>query len=197
VGAGPAGLTAARHLQRQGFSITVLEARDRIGGRVYTDRTSLSVPVDLGASIITGVEADIATERRADPSSLICSQLGLELTVLTSACPLYDVVTGNKVPDALDEDLEAEYNGLLDEMALLFAQNGDSAIGLSLEDGLEYALRKRRAAQHMDSVERDDHLKSLTNAGAIDISKSASTEKEIAHCGKDDKVDVLSPLEGL
>ena len=187
VGAGPAGLTAARHLQRQGFSITVLEARDRIGGRVYTDRTSLSVPVDLGASIITGVEADIATERRADPSSLICSQLGLELIMLNSACPLYDVVTGNKVPDALDNELEAEYNGLCEEMALLFAQNGDSAVGLSLEDGLEYALRKHRAA--------DDHLKSFTNDGAIDISKSASTEKEIAHCGKNDKVDVLSPLE--
>ncbi|KAF8727926.1 hypothetical protein HU200_018494 [Digitaria exilis] len=195
VGAGPAGLTAARHLQRQGFSITVLEARNRIGGRVYTDRTSLSVPVDLGASIITGVEADIATERRADPSSLICSQLGLELTLLNSACPLYDVVTGDKVPDALDEDLEAEYNGLLDEMALLFAQNGDSAIGLSLEDGLEYALRKHRAPQHMDSIEQDDNLKSMTNAEAMDISRSASTEKEIAHCGRDDKVDVLSPLE--
>ncbi|CAL4915255.1 unnamed protein product [Urochloa decumbens] len=195
VGAGPAGLTAARHLQRQGFLTTVLEARDRIGGRVYTDRTSLSVPVDLGASIITGVEADIVTERRADPSSLICSQLGLELTVLNSACPLYDVVTGDKVPDALDDDLQAEHNALLDEMALLFAQNGDSAIGLSLEDGLEYALRKHRAAQHMDSVERDDHLKSMANAGAIDISKSASTEKEIAHCGNDDNVDVLSPLE--
>ncbi|KAJ1296487.1 hypothetical protein BS78_01G304600 [Paspalum vaginatum] len=195
VGAGPAGLTAARHLQRQGFSVTVLEARDRIGGRVYTDRTSLSVPVDLGASIITGVEADIATERRADPSSLICSQLGLELTVLNSACPLYDVVTGDKVPDALDDDLEAEYNGLLDEMALLFAQNGDSAIGLSLEDGLEYTLRKHRAAQPMDSVEQDDHLRIMKNSGGVDSSKSASTGKEVAHCGKDDKVDVLSPLE--
>ena len=71
IGAGPAGLTAARHLQRQGFSVAVLEARDRIGGRVYTDRSSLSVPVDLGASIITGVEADMDTERRPDPSSLI------------------------------------------------------------------------------------------------------------------------------
>lgn len=195
VGAGPAGLTAARHLQRQGFSVTVLEARERIGGRVYTDRTSLSVPVDLGASIITGVEADIATERRADPSSLICSQLGLELTVLNSACPLYDVVTGDKVPDALDEDLEAEYNGLLDEMALLFAQNGDSAIGLSLEDGLEYALRKHRATQPMDSAEQDGHLRIVTNSGAVDISESASTGKEIAHCGKDDKIDILCPLE--
>jgi monoamine oxidase len=195
VGAGPAGLTAARHLQRQGFSVIVLEARDRIGGRVFTDRTSLSVPVDLGASIITGVEADIATERRADPSSLICSQLGLELTVLNSACPLYDVVTGDKVPDDLDDDLQAEYNGLLDEMALLFAQNGDSAMGLSLEDGLEYTLRKHRAAQPMASVEQYDQLRNISNSGTVDISKSASTEKEIVHSGEDDKIDILSPLE--
>ncbi|KAL5231504.1 hypothetical protein ABZP36_030280 [Zizania latifolia] len=195
VGAGPAGLTAARHLQRQGFSVTVLEARDRIGGRVYTDRVSLSVPVDLGASIITGVEADIATERRADPSSLICSQLGLELTVLNSACPLYDVVTGDKVPDDLDTDLEAEYNGLVYEMALLFSQNGESAMGLSLEDGLEYALRKNRVAQSISSLEQDNQLRDMTSSGAVDISKTTSTEKEIAHCGKDDKTDVLSPLE--
>ncbi|KAI4983261.1 hypothetical protein ZWY2020_023753 [Hordeum vulgare] len=195
VGAGPAGLTAARHLRRQGFAVTVLEARDRIGGRVYTDRTSLSVPVDLGASIITGVEADIATERRADPSSLICSQLGLELTVLKSACPLYDVVSGNKVPDDLDDELESEYNGLLDEMEQLFEQNGESALGLSLEDGLEYTLRKKRAAHVVSSVGHDDQLISMSNRGGVDISKSASTEKEIAHCGEDDKTDVLSPLE--
>ncbi|KAF7092217.1 hypothetical protein CFC21_094724 [Triticum aestivum] len=195
VGAGPAGLTAARHLQRQGFAVTVLEARDRIGGRVYTDRTSLSVPVDLGASIITGVEADIATERRADPSSLICSQLGLELTVLKSACPLYDVVTGNKVPDELDDELESEYNGLLDEMEQLFEQNGESALGLSLEDGLEYTLKKKRAAHAISSVGHDDQLISMNSRGGADISKNASTEKEIAHCGEDGKIDVLSPLE--
>lgn len=98
IGAGPAGLTAARHLQRLGFPVTVLEARSRIGGRVFTDRSSLSVPVDLGASIITGVEADVATERRPDPSALVCAQLGLELTVLNSDCPLYDIVTRQKVP---------------------------------------------------------------------------------------------------
>ena len=76
----------------------MLEARGRIGGRVYTDHSSLSVPVDLGASIITGVEADLDTERSPDPSSLVCAQLGLELTVLNSDCPLYDIVTGQKVP---------------------------------------------------------------------------------------------------
>ncbi|XAR61683.1 Spermine oxidase [Bertholletia excelsa] len=147
IGAGPAGLTAARHLQRQGFLVTVLEGRSRIGGRVYTDRSSLSVPVDLGASIITGVEADVATERRPDPSSLICAQLGLELTVLNSDCPLYDIVTGQKVPADLDEALEAEYNTLLDDMLLVVAQKGERAMKMSLEEGLEYGLKRRRMAR--------------------------------------------------
>jgi hypothetical protein len=59
------------------------------------------------------VEADLATERQPDPSSLICSQLGLEFTVLNSDCPLFDLVSGDKVPSSLDEAIEAEYNTLL------------------------------------------------------------------------------------
>lgn len=54
VGAGPAGLSAARHLRRMNYQVTILEARHRVGGRVFTDRKTFSAPVDLGASIITG-----------------------------------------------------------------------------------------------------------------------------------------------
>ena len=53
VGAGVAGLTAARLLQDAGRRVIVLEARDRTGGRVHTDRTSEAT--DLGASWIHGV----------------------------------------------------------------------------------------------------------------------------------------------
>lgn len=53
VGAGMAGLAAARILHDTGFDVTVLEARDRIGGRTWTD-DSLGVPCDLGASWIHG-----------------------------------------------------------------------------------------------------------------------------------------------
>uniref|UniRef100_A0A1D1YXG3 Lysine-specific histone demethylase 1A n=1 Tax=Anthurium amnicola TaxID=1678845 RepID=A0A1D1YXG3_9ARAE len=193
VGAGPAGLTAARHLQRQGFSVTVLEARDRIGGRVYTDRSSLSVPVDLGASIITGVEADVATERRADPSSLICTQLGLQLTILNSDCPLYDVVSGKKVPANLDEALEAEYNSLLDDMVVLVAQSGEVSERMSLEDGLEYALKTRRIAQSTSATMEPDQLKF-----EFSVSSPMITENGIENKVLDDSAlmkDVLSPLD--
>ncbi|PIA57204.1 hypothetical protein AQUCO_00600141v1 [Aquilegia coerulea] len=185
IGAGPAGMTAARHLQRQGFSVTILEARDRIGGRVYTDHSSLSVPVDLGASIITGVEADVATERRPDPSSLICSQLGLELTVLNSDCPLYDIVTGQKVPSELDEALEAEFNALLDDVAVLVSKKGELADKMSLEGGLEYALKRRRVALagfNAEELEFDalmnTSLDTETDCDANGISSRISSEKE-------------------
>ncbi len=49
IGAGGAGLTAAKELQAAGISVLVLEARDRIGGRAFTD-TSLGVPWDRGCS---------------------------------------------------------------------------------------------------------------------------------------------------
>ncbi|XP_019103756.2 lysine-specific histone demethylase 1 homolog 3 [Beta vulgaris subsp. vulgaris] len=191
VGAGPAGLTAARHLQRQGFSVTVLEARSRIGGRVYTDRSSLSVPVDLGASIITGVEADVASERRPDPSSLICAQLGLELTILNSDCPLYDIVTGQKVPPDVDEALEAEFNSLLDDMVFVVAQKGENATRMSLEDGLEYGLKRRNKVLSRTGSGKCELLQPLT--GTLN-NKKGSEGFHLAEYS-DGRDETLSPLE--
>ncbi|ORM31797.1 NAD(P)/FAD-dependent oxidoreductase [Williamsia sp. 1135] len=57
VGAGIAGLTAARILASQGRQVVVLEARDRVGGRVWTSRSDGEV-VDQGASWIHGVDGN-------------------------------------------------------------------------------------------------------------------------------------------
>ncbi|MCR2763553.1 FAD-dependent oxidoreductase [Microbacterium sp. zg.B48] len=54
IGAGVAGLTAARLLARAGRTVVVLEARDRVGGRVWTDRRD-GLVTDLGASWIHGI----------------------------------------------------------------------------------------------------------------------------------------------
>lgn len=55
IGAGMSGLTSARMLVDAGQRVVVLEGRDRIGGRMHTDR-SAGFPVDLGASWIHGIE---------------------------------------------------------------------------------------------------------------------------------------------
>lgn len=49
VGAGVAGLTAARDLQARGLKVAVVEAQDRLGGRVQTDHTTFSLPFEHGA----------------------------------------------------------------------------------------------------------------------------------------------------
>lgn len=54
IGAGVAGLTAARLLSQAGRRVVVLEARDRVGGRVVTDRR-FGLATDLGASWIHGI----------------------------------------------------------------------------------------------------------------------------------------------
>src|SRR5438067_6897800 len=50
VGAGYAGLTAARRLSQGAKSVAVLEARDRVGGLIWTQHLSDGSPVDRGGA---------------------------------------------------------------------------------------------------------------------------------------------------
>jgi len=61
IGAGMAGLVTARLLHDSGFPVTVLEARERLGGRTWTDE-SLGVPLDLGGSWIHGADHNPLTD---------------------------------------------------------------------------------------------------------------------------------------
>jgi monoamine oxidase len=71
IGAGGAGLTAAKELAKSGISVLVLEARDRIGGRAFTD-TSLGVAWDRGCSWLCSPNVN--------PLAAYARQNGFELT---------------------------------------------------------------------------------------------------------------------
>ena len=73
VGAGVAGLAAANALSVRGARVTLIEARDRIGGRVHTSRMWPDIPADLGASWIHGA--------RGNPLTVLARDAGAETLV--------------------------------------------------------------------------------------------------------------------
>jgi monoamine oxidase len=67
-----AGLGAARLLHDAGARVTVIEARDRIGGRTHTSHLWPDLPVDMGASWIHGT--------KGNPVTALARDCGLKLT---------------------------------------------------------------------------------------------------------------------
>ncbi|MCU0497211.1 MAG: FAD-dependent oxidoreductase [Anaerolineae bacterium] len=84
IGAGAAGIAAGAYLQAEGYKVILLEARDRIGGRVLTDRTLASHPVELGAEFVHG--DNVITWDLADEYGLASREIGdeAELYLFTS-----------------------------------------------------------------------------------------------------------------
>lgn len=71
IGAGVAGLAAACQLGRAGLSVKVVEARDRIGGRVFTKFDSdCDCPIELGAEFIHGKPPEIWELLRKAPTDI-------------------------------------------------------------------------------------------------------------------------------
>jgi monoamine oxidase len=54
VGAGASGLIAGKLLAEKGYLVTIIESRDRIGGRIFSDSKTFSFPVEYGAEFIHG-----------------------------------------------------------------------------------------------------------------------------------------------
>lgn len=109
VGAGMAGLTAARQLQAAGLEVLVLEGRDRLGGRIWTDR-SLGVPMDMGASWIHGPDGE-------NPITPLAKAVGARLFVTDDdSVILYDT-EGKAISDRDLVASEGEYEWLLHRVA--------------------------------------------------------------------------------
>ncbi|XP_030498394.2 lysine-specific histone demethylase 1 homolog 1 [Cannabis sativa] len=133
VGAGLAGLIAARQLVFLGFKVVVLEGRARPGGRVKTKKMKGDGAVaaaDLGGSVLTGINGN--------PLGVLARQLGLPLHKVRDICPLY-LPDGEAVDSEIDSKVEASFNKLLDRVCKLRqavieeVKSVDVALGTVLE----------------------------------------------------------------
>ena len=131
IGAGMAGLAAARQLSGQGHQVTILEGRSRLGGRTWTSAAWADAPVDLGASWIH--------EMDGNPLTPLAQKAGAQL-ITTSYDSVVDYdLDGRPINSArkqrLDE-LKGEH-----EWAISQGQNAnkDSSVRSTIEGQLDWS----------------------------------------------------------
>lgn len=122
IGAGISGIAAARILHDASFKVTLLESRDRLGGRIHTDY-SFGCPVDMGASWLHGVCNE-------NPLAPLIRCLGLTLyrtsgddSVLydhdLESCMLFDI-DGHQVPQQTVIEVGETFKRILEEVSCIF-----------------------------------------------------------------------------
>lgn len=110
VGAGAAGIAAARRLGRAGRSFAVLEASDRFGGRCFTDTQTFARPYDRGAQWVHETEAFPVT-RLAAEASVTIDKAGLDPQLRVPGYP--DRRTQVKFRAAREHEIEEFYTNLV------------------------------------------------------------------------------------
>lgn len=170
LGAGIAGLTAARRLAQRGVEVVVIEARNRVGGRIHTwdmaqNRTwdpalqsspGVHAPIDLGASFIHGIEGNPVKQLEKDVSlkhaatsktTLIASSVGARpasppsIPWTTNQPSLWTAVQARHGPRTRPRKL-ASCRGL-------YCLRGSSLVpnGCAMRVGCDYLKSKSRSGQ--------------------------------------------------
>lgn len=152
IGAGMAGLVAARQLRAFGFQVRIFEARSRPGGRVHAEKKKFSVDVDMGAMVITGI--------LQNPVAILAHQTDSPLHFLDSECPLFDT-DGRWVPKETDVWAEREFNRILDDTGRYRDKEGASeaagkmSLGEAFQMALEKRVRRRKARMKAENCKGD------------------------------------------
>ncbi|XP_050218189.1 lysine-specific histone demethylase 1 homolog 2 [Mercurialis annua] len=170
VGAGLAGLSAAKQLMSFGFKVIVLEGRNRPGGRVYTQKMGNEgqfAAVDLGGSVITGIHAN--------PLGVLARQLSIPLHKVRDNCPLYGT-DGAPVDREVDLKIEFIFNKLLDKVMELRKTMGGFGNDISLSSVLERLRQLYNVARTKEEKQLLDwHFANLEYANAGCLSNLSAT----------------------
>ena len=150
IGAGMAGLTAANALRHAGVEVLVLEARDRLGGRLWT-RDLGGIPIDSGGSWIH--------TPTNNPMTHFAQSAGVTQTPVD---PTQNLLTINAYEEGnrtlmLPETVEAfgAYEGFDQTMGTWLQQTGPDA---SVKDGIEKYFSVAGAAMLPEQRARATHV---------------------------------------
>jgi monoamine oxidase len=134
IGAGISGIAAARALKAKGYNVLILEARNRVGGRIWTDN-SLGTPLDLGASWIHGINNN--------PIKQLADQFALKtLPTNYEARQIFDV-NGTPLSDNTDTTLSDRYETIYERVIAIQEQMLDDDLNdISWQNALTQELSK-------------------------------------------------------
>lgn len=190
IGAGIAGLAAAQQMQQFGLEVIVLEARDRVGGRIATFRKGNYI-ADLGAMVVTGLGGN--------PVTTLSKQIDMELHRIRQKCPLYQS-TGATVDKDKDEMVEREFNRLLEATSYLSHQLDFNYAGnkpVSLGQALEWVIKlqekhvKEKQIQHLKAVITLQEKLKANQSQLIEIkNKIRETNEKIKELAAVEKRDI-------
>ncbi len=151
IGAGAAGMLAARELARAGRSVALLEARDRLGGRMYAvpDSDALA-PVELGAEFVhgrPGITYGLLHEFGATVVDDVESRFVLSAGRLQPAESDPFQFAGDLLARALERDADESVEQLIDRYAHEVAANETARWTRSLVSGFDAADPARASAR--------------------------------------------------
>jgi len=135
LGAGIAGLAAARALTEKGRSVIILEARNRVGGRMWTDK-SLGLPLDLGASWIHGVDGN--------PITKLAKQFGAKTIPTDDENGIVFKADGSEMSDREWNAIEALFEDIYEEVAEMQDDTDDD---MSLQRAFDKVVARRNLSK--------------------------------------------------
>ncbi|XP_018123299.1 lysine-specific histone demethylase 1B isoform X3 [Xenopus laevis] len=144
-------------LPKEYHNVVVVEARDRIGGRVWDEKSFKGLSVGKGAQIVNGCINN--------PIAIMCEQIGIKMRKLREKCDLIE--EGGRLTDpAIDKRMDFHFNAILDVVAEWRkdkTQNQDVPLGEKIqeickaftqESGIQFADVEEKVLQfHLGNLE--------------------------------------------
>ncbi len=204
-GGGLAGLTAARDLIERGAAVHLIEARNRLGGRVHTirDQGFDAIPLEAGGEFIDGAHAAIRK---------LCADVGLQLQqVLREGFGLALDLRGRVQLFKGQRHVWSDFKQVLaQEIAMLEAAECDwhsSAAALLARHSLDAVLRARKAGDEVRAMAqglRGFYLADADEMSALPGVELAMQPRDPGHVtlsrikgGNDRLIDKLARVKGL